>query len=105
MRVVLHPKASDELRSAALWYDERQAHLGTELVAEVTAVLDRIAKTPLSFPLWPGATAKHEILRAVLHRFPYVVAFESHSDQLVVLAIAHGKRRPLCWLARASSEG
>ena len=36
-----------------------------------------------------------------MHRFPYVVAFEQHQDCVLVLAIAHAKRRPLYWLARA----
>ena len=51
MRVRLHPEARDELRAAALWYDERRAGLGGDLVAEVAATLDRIAAAPRSFPL------------------------------------------------------
>ena len=102
MRVVLHPEARAELRAAAFWYDEQRPGLGGEFVAEVTAVLERIAATPNSFPLWPGVSATPEpIRRGVMHRFPYMVAFEAHLDHALVLAIAHGKRRPLYWLARA----
>jgi hypothetical protein len=46
VRVVVHPEARDELRSAALWYDERRPGLGTELLAEVSAVPGRIAGAP-----------------------------------------------------------
>jgi plasmid stabilization system protein ParE len=85
-----------------LWYDEQRPGLGGEFVAEVTAVLERIAATPHLFPLWPGVSAMLEpVRRAVMHRFPYGVAFESHLDHILVLAIAHGRRRPLYWLARA----
>jgi hypothetical protein len=39
--------------------------------------------------------------RAVVPRFPYVVAFEVHPEVILVLAVAHAKRRPLYWLTRA----
>jgi hypothetical protein len=39
--------------------------------------------------------------KAIIKRFPYLVAFEVHPDHALVLAIAHAKRRPLYWLARA----
>ncbi len=44
------------------------------------------------------------VRKAVMHRFPYVVAFEVHADHVLVLAIAHGKRRPLHWLARGTQR-
>jgi len=34
-------------------------------------------------------------------RFPYGIAFEEHERHLLVLAVAHSKRRPLYWLTRA----
>ena len=36
MRFELHPEARAELRSAALWYDERRSGLGDEFIAEVS---------------------------------------------------------------------
>ncbi len=45
------------------------------------------------------------IRRAVAEQFPYVVAFEAHDDHVRILAVAHGKRRPLYWLARAGEPG
>lgn len=104
MRVVLHPEARQELRSAALWYDERRPGLGVELVAEVSGILDRIVGAPLSFPLWPGLKDNKTIRRAVVPRFPYLVVFESQKRRLIVLAVAHAKRRPLYWLARTAEQ-
>lgn len=101
MRVVLHPEAGSEIRTAALWYDERSVGLGEDLVAEVNDTLARIATAPRSFAVWPGVIGRPApVRRAVVHRFPYVVAFEAHPDRIVVLAIAHAKRRPLYWLSR-----
>jgi hypothetical protein len=74
VRLELHPEARAELRSAALWYDERQPGLGDEFISEVAASLKR---------------------------FPFVIAFELHEQHVLVLAVAHAKRRPLYWLTRA----
>ena len=103
MRLELHPDARGELRSAAVWYDGHRAGLGDEFVNEVTAALVNAASTPASFPVWPGTSSTAiRIRRAVLSRFPYAIAFEAEMDTLLVLAIAHAKRRPLYWLARKS---
>lgn len=102
MQVELHPEARAELRDAALWYDDRRPRLGDEFIAEVSRTLSRITEVPSSFPAWPGiATTARTIRQAVIRRFPYSVAFEVHSNHILVLAIAHSKRRPLYWLDRA----
>ena len=103
MRVELHPDARAELRSTALWYDERRAGLGDEFVAEVSAALDRIGEAPASFPQWPGTQdTSPPIRKATIQRFPYLIAFERHEQHSLVLAVAHAKRRPLDWLLRAN---
>ena len=102
MRVELHPEARAELRAVAIWSDERRARLGEEFVAEVSATLNRIANAPASFPLWPNVTGTAAPVRkAPVHRFPYVIAFEAHADNALVLAVAHARLRPLYWLTRA----
>ena len=103
MRLELHPEAQAELRSAALWYDERRAGLGDEFIAEVSAALDRIGGTPESYPAWPRTRAAGPLIRkATIQRFPYVIAFEKHEQRVLVLAVAHAKRRPLYWLTRTN---
>ena len=57
MRLELHPEARAELRSAALWYDERRPGLGDEFIAEVSASLNRVGDSPESYPAWPGTRA------------------------------------------------
>lgn len=102
MRVELHPEARAELRSAALWYEQRRIGLGDEFIAAVSTVLDRIGEAAESFPKWPGTrTSLPLIRRGVLQRFPYVIAFERHEEEVLVPAVAHGRRRPLYWLSRA----
>jgi plasmid stabilization system protein ParE len=103
VRVELHPEARAELRSAALWYDERRTELGDRFVGAVHAALEKIGAAPESFPQWLGATGGGPTIRkATLSSFPYLIAFERHREHLLVLGIAHQKRQPLYWLHRAS---
>jgi plasmid stabilization system protein ParE len=102
VRLELHPEARAEVRSAALWYDERRPGLGDEFIAEVSAAFDRVRDAPESYRAWPGTRAADPLIRkATIQRFPYVVAFEKHERHVLVLAVAHAKRRPLYWLTRA----
>ena len=102
MRLELHPEARAELRRAALWCDERRPGLGDEFIAAVSAAFDRVGDAPESYPAWPGTRAAAPLIRkATIQRFPYVIAFEGHDRHLLVLAVAHAKRRPLYWLTRA----
>ena len=101
MRVGFHPEARAEVRAAALWYDERSPGLGDRSVERVSEVLERLDVAPTIYPIWPGTeSAPTPIRKAVLDRFPFLVAFELHSESVSVLAIAHAKRQPLYWLAR-----
>jgi plasmid stabilization system protein ParE len=103
VRLELHPEARAELRSAALWYEERRSGLGDEFVAEVSAAFDRIADGPESYPEWPRTRAAGPVIhKAPIHRFPYVIAFERREQHVLVLAVAHARRRPLYWLTRAN---
>ena len=102
MRLDLHPEARAELRSAALWYEERRPGLGDELVTEVFAAFVRIRDHPESYGRWPGTRDRALIRRCPIERFPYVVAFQRHGESVLVLAIAHAKRRPLYWLTRVT---
>jgi len=102
VRVELQADARTELRSATLWYEERQEGLGDEFVADVASAIDRVREAPDSYSTWPGlANRPFPIRRFILQRFPYVIAFEPHGDHILVLAIAHAKRRPLYWVTRS----
>jgi plasmid stabilization system protein ParE len=101
VRTVLHKEARAELRDAAVWYDRERSGLGDEFVAEVRSVLKRIAENREFFPVWPNVRAgKLSIRMAVLDRFPYLIAFQPQATRILILAVAHAKRRPLYWIAR-----
>lgn len=105
MRVELHPDARAEVRAAALWYEERRSGLGDRFIERVNEALERLERFPGIYPIWPGTEGGPTAIRkTIIEQFPYLVAFELHAESVLVLAVAHAKRRPLYWLTR-TSEG
>jgi hypothetical protein len=91
----LLPQAVEDIRETSFWYDGRLLGLGDEFVAQLNRVLDLIEARPTSFPL-----VARSVRKALLSRFPYCVYFSVREDELVVLAVVHGKRKPGMWRQR-----
>lgn len=104
MRLVVHPDATAEVVEAADWYDRRALGLGDDLLAEIDAAFDAVARQPRAWPEWPGAPAlSPPIRRYLLPRFRfYAVAYQTYSDHILILAVAHAARRPFYWHSRAT---
>jgi plasmid stabilization system protein ParE len=71
---------------------------------DVALIARRIAERPRSFPEWQG---KPGVRRAVLDRFPFVIAFvvgPTNAEPPLIVAIAHAKRRPGYLLASRRSR-
>ncbi len=90
------PRAEAEMAQAEDWYGSTAGGTGTSILAEVEAVLERIADGPERFPRWLD---DRRYRRAVLHRFPYVVIFIAlhPTPRVTVVAIAHTSREPGYW--------
>jgi len=89
------PAAREELLAAVAYYEERQPGLGARLNAEVEhAVATMIAYPAIGSPITRNAR------RILLNRFPYSVVYRASSDEIVVIAVAHQRRRPGYWRRR-----
>jgi toxin ParE1/3/4 len=100
----VHEAAERELLSAARWYDQRQSGLGERFLDDYQAAVARIIAAPASYSRLETLRTRRDIHRCFLNRFPYYVAYELLNDQIVILAIAHTKRRPNYWIRRRSSD-
>ena len=94
-RLVFRPEAESELLDARAWYDDQQPGLGQTFATEVNRVLGAIVSHPLAYPRVHGETR-----RAVVRRFPYAIYFRPVSDEVVVLAVMHGRRLLRRWRSR-----
>ncbi len=100
MILQVHPKAENELRSAARWYEKQRAGLGLEFLATVDAGMARIESSPKSLPRLETWKGDGDIRRLVLPRFPYVIVFELIDDLINVWSIGHSSRKPGYWKSR-----
>lgn len=92
--------AKREAHEAGRWYERRQTGLGRRFLRVLHDVLLRIEQHPLHYPHLETLPEDVPIRRAVTKKFPYVVIYEMRADEIVVLAVAHAKRRPNYWLRR-----
>jgi hypothetical protein len=101
---ILH-EAELEAAEAAAWYDDRRFGFGDEFLSAVNEAIAEIASEPQSFARLEGYAGTYDVRRRILHRFPYLIIFACRPDETLVVAVAHGRRRPLYWLDRLGSPG
>jgi len=97
--VVFHPGASEDYEEAFAWYLSRGATLALDFEREVERCLRLIVEAPLR---WPAFDPQRR--RIIVRKFPYAIVYETIGQQIVVLAVAHGRRRPYYWRARGSKQ-
>jgi plasmid stabilization system protein ParE len=90
-----HPAAIEEAVSATRWYRERSPLAATRFVAELNQVIDRIFEAPHR---WPRSTRGTRKLK--LPCFPFLVIYREVDGAVLILAVAHGSRRPGYWRSR-----
>jgi len=91
----IHPAALEEVKSAVAWYLERNETAAINFTAEVDRALDLVVQAP---DRWPrGVYATH---RFVLVRFPFALIYREKENDMEILAVAHGHRRPSYWKGR-----
>ncbi len=93
-------EAEEELKAAVDWYETQRPGLGLELLAAVQETIESLEGGSLPFGLDPRYEASLEVRRCPVQRFPYAVVFVDRPEEIRVLAISHGKRRPGYWRGR-----
>lgn len=89
-------EASRELEAAVSFYDSEQPGLGRDFAREVQWLCRRIVDAPLA-----GTEVRPSIRRRILRRFPYSILYAVERGEVIVVAMAHQRRRPGYWEQRA----
>jgi len=77
------------------WYAERSAQAAARFAFTVDAALSAIAHNPKRF-----AAIDERHRECPMGRFPFRVVYRIEADGIIVMAIAHVKRRPGYWRDR-----
>ena len=88
-------QAQQEINEAFDWYFRRNPGAADAFLTEIGASLAQIVSHPQLYPPYTKNTR-----RRVLERFPYSVIFQEKEDAILIVAVAHAKRRPGYWRAR-----
>jgi plasmid stabilization system protein ParE len=98
--VVFHRLARSDYVKARGWYlKEGGEVLAASFVREVDNAVNRIAEGPLR-----GQRFRTKFRWVRLHRFPYLLYYHVlEPTRVIVLAVAHGSRRPGYWIRRAKN--
>jgi len=93
--VSFHPAAAQEAESAYDWYAARDLSAAHSFREELRHAVDAVANHPLTWPRH-GQRAR----RYIFTRFPFSLVYRIRGDEIEVVAVAHGRRRPGYWRSR-----
>jgi plasmid stabilization system protein ParE len=99
------PRAREEFRSAAAWYAERNQRASQQFLALILDAEAAIQQAPQSWPFAPQVPKRLGVRRLVLQDFPYSMVYLELDTEIMIVAVAHAKRRPGYWRSRLSSVG
>lgn len=89
--------ASNELRQAVGWYEARNPGLGGKFFDSIGTAISRIQERP---EVGTAVSPDGRTRRTLVAGFPYQVVYRLARGEIVVVAIAHLKRRPDYWTKR-----
>ena len=98
MRHEFHPEALLEFEEAVQFYKDRGRILGQRFAGEIRSAIAKIVATT---DRWRVVEQDVRICRARV--FPYAVLYTIESDYILIVALAHGKRRPSYWRHRLTT--
>jgi len=96
MNYRFHRAALAEHLDEVAYYEGRVPGLGAKYLAEFEAVMARVCAKPDLYP----PIGETSIRKAALKRYPFHVIYRIEPMRVVILAIAHQRRRPAYWAGR-----
>jgi toxin ParE1/3/4 len=100
MNLPVHPEAMEEFLTALERFNDESVAKGTSFGEEIERTAERIRLDPRFFPLAGDAPRRSEVRHAVLQAFPYRIVYAELGGKVVILAIAHLRRKPGYWRRR-----
>ena len=93
--VIFLPEAEQEMLEAAIYYQSQSLGLGLDYLSEVERAIQAIAESPTTWPV-----IDDELRRRLVRRFPFGVLYRIEPQEIVIIAVAHLRRKPGYWKGR-----
>ena len=91
----LHPEAEEEYLKTLVWYSQRSQSAAATFETAIEAAMKKIHDAPARWPVYFKSCRKY-----TLHQFPFAVVYRVFPSHILILAVAHGHRRPGYWKNR-----
>jgi plasmid stabilization system protein ParE len=88
-------EAREETGEAARYYEQRSDGLGEQFLLRVRESVQDVTEHPGACPIVWGP-----VRRKLVRQFPYGVFYREYDDEILVIAVAHLRRRPGYWTPR-----
>jgi toxin ParE1/3/4 len=93
--IELLPGAHTDLSGSYDWYFERNPEAAASFIRDIETALATISENPLMWPSYIEGTR-----RCLLRRFPFSIVHRVSESNILIVAFAHGRRRPGYWRNR-----
>jgi plasmid stabilization system protein ParE len=97
MKLQILEFAALEIENGQEFYNLQQDKLGDSFKNDVRSAIDNIVASPKLYP-----EIDNNLRRCVLHRFPYTIFYAIDNDTIVILSVAHQRRKPYYWVEKES---
>jgi plasmid stabilization system protein ParE len=98
MRGEILDSAQAEFKEAFDFYESRQPGVGDKLTADFELAVAEILRNPSI-----GRRLAGGVRRWSLHQFPYALVYQTSPDFILIVAVAHFRRKPYYWRNRLAS--
>ena len=96
MKIVWHAQAATEFEAAVDYYFVKAgAEVAGDFRNEVANVTNRLRIHPEI-----GIRVRHQARRFSLHGYPYNLIYRLAPETIIIVALAHQRRRPGYWVGR-----
>lgn len=95
MKYVLLKGVAEEIRESALFYNKESYGLGLDFARKIKTTIRCITQFPEAWPRF-----SNEFRQCQLERFPFSIVYYVEPSRIVIVAVAHQKRRPAYWKTR-----
>jgi hypothetical protein len=99
MPVDFLPEADREMIEAARYYQSLTSGLGDDYLDEIEHAVHSIATSPQTWPILDG-----DFRRRLVKRFPFSVIYRIEPVKIVIIAVAHLRKKPGYWKKRISQS-
>src|SRR3954454_10729808 len=94
-RIPFFLEASEEIEEAAKWYGRRSPAAEVAFLADLDHALAAVLDAPHRWTRFVDGTSRY-----VFSKFPYSLIYFVDDSVVVIVAVAHDKRRPGYWRGR-----